>query len=182
MNTSTNLDEFLKSQSSGFTATLEAVPDKPTAVKVTPFRDEHGCGCSSSFELARSMIRSVTPTGKFHFCCGKRLEVVVVEFTENASVPVADLINRGEHPNQPMHAAPHHHHAGGHSVPRDCHPFQARAGLSGASASLVGRWPIPWTPCTLTCIEVCTEFCSDTGWDCCRWETRCGINCNGFIA
>jgi hypothetical protein len=56
----------------------------------------------------------------------------------------------------------------------------ARGGIGGLG--LVGRWPIPWTPCELVCIEVCTEFCFPTGWDCCQWETRCAINCDGFIA
>ena len=170
------LDEFLKSQSSGITATLEPIADKPTEIKITPYRDDHGCGCSSSFELPRNMIRSVIPTGKYHFCCGKRLEVAVVEFTENASVSVADLMKRIERPSEHAHAAPPHF-PGGDSIP----PHAAARRGRGASG-LVGRFPMPGTPCEVVCIEVCTQFCSDTGWDCCRWETRCGVNCFGFIA
>ena len=178
MTTPMPLEEFLKSQGSGFTATLEPVPDKPAMVRVTPFRDDHGCGCSSGFELAKRMIRSVIPTGKHHFCCGKRLEVAVIEFTEDASVPVADLISRAE---RPTHTGPHPH-AEAHQARVGGRPFPARtaAGRSAAHPALVGRWPIPFTNCELECIEVCTEFCSDTGWDCCGWETRCVINCDGI--
>ena len=47
------------------------------------------------------------------------------------------------------------------------------------SLALVGRFPIPWTGCEAVCIEVCTRFCHPTGWDCCQWQTRCAVNCNG---
>ena len=46
-------------------------------------------------------------------------------------------------------------------------------------AYLIGRWHIPWTGCDISCIEVCTRFCSPTGWDCCGWETRCVLVCDG---
>lgn len=46
-------------------------------------------------------------------------------------------------------------------------------------SQLVGRWHIPWTNCDISCIEVCTRFCSPTGWDCCGWQTRCALVCNG---
>jgi hypothetical protein len=146
------------------------------------------------------MIRSVKPTGDFHRCCGKRLEIVEIEFAENASVPVADLMKRaprtgGEpHAGMPYEGIPYQgipyqgmptqmmgaqfpqQMPGGRLPPREARA----AGRRGAG--LVGRWPIPWTPCHVTCIEVCTRFCSDTGWDCCQWETRCGIGCDGVMA
>ena len=121
MSNAMDLDEFLNAQSAGFTATLEAVPDNPTHVKVTPHRDGGGCGCGSSFELPREMVRSVTGTGTFHFCCGKRLQIAVVEFAEDASIPVADLMSRPahghahEHPHGHAHEHAHEHaHAHGH--------------------------------------------------------------------
>jgi hypothetical protein len=171
------LDEFLESQNSasdaGFTAVIEAIPDRPEDVKVTPFVDEHGCGCDSSLELPKTMIESVTPTGKFHLCCGKRLEVVVVEFTENAAIPVADLMRRAVRPHEAGHAPPHY--PASYGLP----PYPAAAGRARGPHGIVGRFPIPGTPCSVVCIEVCTEFCSPTGWNCCRWETRCGISCGG---
>ncbi|HXY30531.1 MAG TPA: hypothetical protein VEI06_07455 [Gemmatimonadaceae bacterium] len=171
------LDDFLKSQKSGFTATLEAIPDKPALVKVTPFREEHGCGCSSSIELSKEMIRSITPTGKFHFCCGKRLEVALVEFAENASVPVADLMKRMERPVEHSHAAPAY--VPGPSQHRRPSMSRMRSPVGGGGRGVVGRWPLPGG-CVWECIEVCVEFCSDEGWDCCQWETRCAMTCPGF--
>ena len=48
--------------------------------------------------------------------------------------------------------------------------------------ALVGRWSLslPGITCELNCIEVCTEFCRPTGWDCCKWETRCAAECDFF--
>ena len=42
------------------------------------------------------------------------------------------------------------------------------------SPALVGHWTI--FGCDVNCIEVCTEFCRPTGWDCCKWETRCNAD------
>ena len=44
--------------------------------------------------------------------------------------------------------------------------------------ALVGRWDLS-TRCQFACIEVCTRFCHPTGWDCCQWETRCALSCDG---
>ena len=194
MSDSMKLDEFLSSQSSqseAFTATVEPIADNATNVKITPYQEGRGCGCSSSFTLAKKMIRSVKPTGNFHRCCGKRLEIVEIEFEENASVPVSDLMKRasrtgGEAHTGMPHAGIPYQMMGGGQFPAQMPggqlpPREARAAGRGG-AGLVGRWPIPWTPCHVTCIEVCTRFCSDTGWDCCQWETRCGIGCDGISA
>jgi hypothetical protein len=184
MSAPVKLDEFLRSQSSGSTATLEPIPDKPTRVKVTPFHGDRGCGCASSFELPRDMIHSVTPTGQFHFCCGKRLEVVVVEFAEHASVPVADLMKRIDNPGHHAHATSPFE-TGAHRVPTHAaRPSGARRaptqGRAHATPQLVGSWPIPFTECYISCIEVCVDFCSDDGWLCCGWETRCALVCPGW--
>lgn len=43
------------------------------------------------------------------------------------------------------------------------------------SPALVGSWTI--FGCKVQCAEVCTEFCGNsTGWDCCKWETRCNAD------
>jgi len=171
------LDAFLESQTSvsesEFTATIEAIPDRPKDVKVTPFVPGHGCGCDSSLELPKSMIESVTPTGDFHFCCGKRLEVVAVEFSEDAALPVADVMKR---------ATQRPEGGRGSSLPLGGDGFTPLPAVarSRGGQGIVGRWPIPFTPCTVTCIEVCVEFCYPTGYECCRWETRCGINCGSI--
>ena len=176
------LDDFLTSQTTtGFTATLEPIPDRPKDVKVTPFRDGHGCGCASSFELAKDKITSVTPTGQFHFCCGQRLEIAVVEFAENASIPVTDLIKQRERASEHSHLSPGFH-PGGSPMPTggSSSSPRFRGGASPWGRGVVGRWPLP-DGCDWVCIEVCTEFCSDTGWNCCKWETRCGKSCGNLM-
>lgn len=169
------LDEFLADQGklAGFTATLEPAPDRSTHVTVTPFRDDRGCGCASSFELPKEAIRSVTPTGNYHFCCGKRLQVAVVEFAEGASIPVADLVKQMDRVSDHPHAAPMPIGSG-----RVNPSWPPRPGGS-RPVGLVGRWHIPWTDCYVECAEVCTRFCGPTGWDCCEWETRCVLVCSG---
>jgi hypothetical protein len=42
------------------------------------------------------------------------------------------------------------------------------------SSAVVGHWSI--FGCQVSCIEVCTKFCRPTGWDCCKWETRCAVD------
>jgi hypothetical protein len=44
--------------------------------------------------------------------------------------------------------------------------------------ALVGRWELS-SRCQISCIEVCTRFCRPTGWDCCQWQTRCALSCDG---
>ena len=66
------------------------------------------------------------------------------------------------------------------------HYQRSSAGFAAAntglvSPALVGRWNVPWTNCEINCIEVCTRFCHPTGWDCCGWETRCALSCNGNV-
>src|SRR5919204_5442720 len=152
------VEEFLTGQGSlaGFTATLEAVPDKPTHVKVTPFRDDRGCGCASSFELPKEAIRSVTPTGDYHLCCGKRLQVAVVEFAEGASIPVADLVEQMNRWSDHRHASPMLR------GPRGGNSFPPPGPGGSRPVELVGRWHIPFTNCYVECAEVCTRFCGPT--------------------
>lgn len=80
------LDELLERQESGpgsLLATVEAVPDRPEHVRVTPFRGDGGCRCSQALVLPRSVVGAVTPTGQEHRCCrGGRLLVVELEVTD----------------------------------------------------------------------------------------------------
>jgi hypothetical protein len=184
-----SLDDFLEAQGKGITATLEACADKSTHIKLTPWHGEGRCGCSSSIELPREAIASIVPTGKFVFCCGKRLEVAVVELNDKATISIGDLLKQKEQPmphgpGEPGHRVGHGHGGGysalhGPAMP----PSVPQTGRRAASSmGLIGRWRLPWTRCTVSCIEVCTRFCSDTGWDCCEWETRCAIDdCAGPI-
>lgn len=133
MNTPISLDELLESQSPSFTATLEPISEKPTDVKVMPYRDDYRSGCSSSFELPGSMIRSIIPTGKYHYCCGKRLEVAIVELTEDASAPVAHFMKRIERPSEHTDAAP------SYVSGENYDPSRAAYSRSRMSPGIVGR-------------------------------------------
>jgi hypothetical protein len=44
---------------------------------------------------------------------------------------------------------------------------------SRVSPALVDLSSLSWIPPVQSCIKVCTRFCRPTGWDCCKWETRC---------
>jgi hypothetical protein len=61
--------------------------------------------------------------------------------------------------------------------------FEAAAvvGRDRVLPALVGRWHIPFTNCEVECIEACTRFCRPTGWDCCAWQTRCAVSCDGRV-
>jgi hypothetical protein len=186
-----DLEEFLEAQGATvagegrFLATVEAIADRPEDVKVTPYAPGSGCGCSSALDVPKRMIREVRPTGEHHLCCGKRLAVVEIEFAEDAAIPVAELMRRAIRPA--AHGQDH-----GQGFPMGGWPMGGGMGMRPPSTrqamarrggqGFVGRIPIPWTPCTINCIEVCTEFCSDVGWDCCQWETRCAVSCDGAIA
>jgi hypothetical protein len=91
MNKPMKIDEFLSSQGSGYTAILERIPGKDTHVKITPYRGGSNCACAASFSLAKHFIESVTPTDTSYFYCGKRLEVVLVTFAKDASIPVTEV-------------------------------------------------------------------------------------------
>jgi hypothetical protein len=185
------LDEFLEAQGRGVTVTLQAIPDRPDLVRVTPHHGRGGCGCGSSFDLPRTMIVGVKGTGTHHFCCGKRLEVAIVEFAEDAAVPVAELMKpRTQHHRHRHRRGPRRHGRSGEPDARGMVGRRRAWGTGdsgprpvgppgGGPVALVGRWRIPWTRCTVSCIEVCTRFCGPTGWDCCGWETRCAVNCDG---
>lgn len=81
-------------------ATLESVPDKPDAVKVTRWIAGSGCQCSGAFVLPQSTIESVSLTGQQHLCCGKALEIVEIQFKPDASIPLADILSSAQHKGQ----------------------------------------------------------------------------------
>jgi hypothetical protein len=72
-------------------ATLEAVPEKPNLVKVTPWFPGRGCACSSSLVVEKRSIKKLTRTGRRHFCCGKLLTVVEVEIDGKAVISLSEV-------------------------------------------------------------------------------------------
>lgn len=78
------IDELLgrQSQSDRLLVTVEALPEDEERVKVTPYVANVGCLCSRALNVQKSAIESVTTTDEVHVCCGKRLLVVEVAFSD----------------------------------------------------------------------------------------------------
>ena len=79
-----SLDEFLARQSGDheLLATVEPIADQAERVKVTPFIAGETCQCASPLAVRREAIAELRPTGEAHWCCGQRLMVVAVTFTD----------------------------------------------------------------------------------------------------
>jgi hypothetical protein len=87
-----HLDELLADQSKVVTlATVEAIPDKPEIVSVTPWIPGHGCACQFALTIPKRAIGKLFSTEHRHNCCGKVLKVVEIEFREDSSLSVADI-------------------------------------------------------------------------------------------
>src|SRR5215216_1587865 len=72
-------------------ATVEPVQGDPDKVKITPWLPGSGCHCQWALRLPKDAIASVRTTEEKHFCCGKVLLVVELEFKRDASVPIQDI-------------------------------------------------------------------------------------------
>ena len=90
-----NLEELLSAQTkSGFRATVEAIPEKPDLVKITPWSEGVGCLCHLAMNLSKSSVEGVTPTRDTHVCCGKTLKVVELHLKKGATMQVEDLFDQ----------------------------------------------------------------------------------------
>jgi hypothetical protein len=99
-----SLDEHLSAQTKQpCIATVEVINDSPEFVKVTPWVRGGGCLCSMALRLPKSAIASVSPTGDAHYCCGKALRVVAVEFKEKSTIGLSDLFGQIMHSAQGDH-------------------------------------------------------------------------------
>jgi len=76
-----SVDEFFKEHSGnvGLRATLEPT-GSPDRVVVTPWVQGAGCLCAAALELTKDTISNLTPTSDSHYCCGKMLRVVALDF------------------------------------------------------------------------------------------------------
>ena len=78
-----SLDELLTRQErAGTVCTIEAVPDKPDRVRITPFVSGPGCSCSHGMTVPKDVIESVTTTDDTKDCCGRKLTVVEVSYAD----------------------------------------------------------------------------------------------------
>ncbi|MEV7526062.1 hypothetical protein [Streptomyces sp. NPDC091371] len=85
-----SLDDLLAEQST-LRATIERVLGDDDRVTATPFIAGSGCACAYAITIAKDSIESLSITGEVHDCCGKRLRVVEVEFTDAS---VADIFRQ----------------------------------------------------------------------------------------
>jgi hypothetical protein len=90
-----NLDEWLTEQEKNVVlATVEALPNNASEVKVTPWIAGRGCACHFGLILAKKCIREVKLTGQRHPCCGKMLNVVEITFKEGSTVPLEEVMSQ----------------------------------------------------------------------------------------
>jgi hypothetical protein len=80
-----SLDQLLQRQekSSALRATIESIDGNNDVVKITPYVANVGCLCSFAINIPKKFIKTVSPTGENHICCGKQLIVVSIEFTDD---------------------------------------------------------------------------------------------------
>lgn len=150
---------------------MEAVPDKPDQVKMTPWQPQQGCLCHLSLVLPKSAIESVTPTGQKHPCCGKVLLVVEVKFKEGATLELRTIFDQ-------LHSHASHPHRGSeeHTRPFD---FGGHSGMApdrsliqtGDFRYLCGGRPCPPRNVCVSCND--REFCASPGTSCCG-QGLCG--------
>lgn len=107
-----SLEELLKRQEKGglLLATIEQA-EQPDYVKITPYAQNLGCLCSFTITVQKLHIKSVTPTGETHFCCGKQLLVTTIEFTD-VGKPYAEVLGQLQK-NALMQARPNDHSRSG---------------------------------------------------------------------
>jgi hypothetical protein len=84
------LDALLEGQeeAGSLLATVEPIPDDTSRVRVTPFVPERGCSCEQVITVAKDDIKALYTTDDVHWCCGKRLSVVEVEFANDSLADV----------------------------------------------------------------------------------------------
>jgi hypothetical protein len=90
-----SLNQLLEDQAQQiFSGTIEAVEGKDHAIKLTPWLSGTGCLCHLAIVVPKESVTSVTTTEHVHLCCGKSLRVVEVEFAENATIPLKELVSQ----------------------------------------------------------------------------------------
>lgn len=97
------LDDFLKRQKETNKVTIETVEGDEKLIKLTPWSKSAGCSCSRSIKLPKEAVKSVSPTGEEHFCCGKMLFVSTVEFKEEHTIKLTDVLNQLSHNDSEQH-------------------------------------------------------------------------------
>lgn len=86
------VEQLLQAQSQPvFRATIESIVGDATQVLVTPWVQGRGCLCQLALKIPKTAIQSLALTGESHVCCGKALQVVQVDFADQASMRLSEV-------------------------------------------------------------------------------------------
>ena len=124
------VEQLLEAQSRpAFRATIESVVGDGTQVLVTPWVQGRGCLCQLALKIPKTAIKSLALTGELQVCCGRSLEVVQVDFADQASMRLSEVYG------QISAATAHQTHATPWPEPGYAQRPPAHEGLTGA-----GQW------------------------------------------
>lgn len=103
-----SLDDLLAQQSlpEPLLATVEPIAGDADRVRITPFLTGKGCSCSSSLNVLKTHIEAVQTTGQTHLCCGKKLMVVEIVFSNPVVADVVQQLRDGAPPPAQAVAVP----------------------------------------------------------------------------
>lgn len=74
-------------------AIIEAIPDKPDMVKVTPLTPTLRARCGIDVTVPKSAIKRVKKLDKTVRCCGHHIQAVEIEFANEKMLTYADLLH-----------------------------------------------------------------------------------------
>jgi hypothetical protein len=92
MNTEISLERLFEEQNKPAEQMFVILPLDDEFIRMRPWNPSKRCICSGGFEkVPRSAIRSVKTTGKMQHCCGRSLQVVAVDFSEEPMLTFKNL-------------------------------------------------------------------------------------------
>lgn len=169
-----SIDEFLKTQKESKKVTIEPVKDDESLVKITPWTRDGGCSCSRSIKVKRASIESVSPTSEEHYCCGKTLLVVTVEFKKDQSLSINDVLEQLSTKSEPhQHSHENQPGSGGYPGQMKCgHQNEMQPGHLTYN-SHIG----PFADCKCKCPNETKSFSCPAGKNC-----GCGCSPSGYAS
>lgn len=77
----------------GLRVTAQPIADDSERVKITPVDSDGNCWCSSSLVIPVASVSALRATEDTATCCGKRLKVVEIEFSDAALTAVVSQVH-----------------------------------------------------------------------------------------
>lgn len=92
MSAEISLEKLFEDQKKPAELPFVILPLDDEFIRMRPWIPTERCACGGGFvKVPRSAIHSVKTTGETQHCCGKTLQVVTVEFTEEPTLTYKDL-------------------------------------------------------------------------------------------